>query len=310
VKLNRLLNLEFICAKIKGGIKNELKAFSIEKSINEKPELVIEGLIGAGNIISNYFAVDANSNRIWIASTMNDEADGISDGFSDYGALYGIDVLRQGDECSFSIACQVQFKGGSATTPGIGQKGERVYIADGTGNVMAIGRDGKILWSYDVKAPVTGSLCIFGSEIYASTSADLIKLVDMGDKAAFFWKAQIENCFSNKSTSLKAKNFCIATAGINGVMIQAALCRSSGSMDMPEEIRMCLIDRKTGQPISSAPAAEETVSVIAVSPQGNIAIANSPVRRIMQHIYNSEFAIFKKDLPELTGGITLYVADQ
>lgn len=184
--------------------------------------------------------------------------------------------------------------------------GERIYIADGTGNVMAIGRDGNILWSYDVKAPVTGSLCITGREVYVSTNADLIKLVDMGDNAAFFWRAEIETCFSIKSSSLKAKNFCIATAGINGIMIQAAICRSLRGMDMPEEIRMCLIDRKTGQPVSSAPAVEETVSVIPVSPQGNMAIANSPVRRIMQRIYNSKFAILKKDLPELTGGITLY----
>jgi outer membrane protein assembly factor BamB len=305
-RLNRLLNLPFIGAGIKGGIENELKVFSLEKSVNEKPELVIEGLIGAGSRISNYFAVDPYSERIWIASTMNDEADGINDGFSDYGALYGIDVLRQGDECSFSIACRVTFKVGSATTPSIGNNGERIYISDGTGNVMAIGRNGNILWSYDVMAPVTGSLCLSGREVYVSTSADLIKLVDMGDKAVFIWRAQIEDCFSKKSSSLKAKNFCIATAGINGVMIQAALCRSSGGLDMPEEIRMCLIDRRTGQPISSSPAVEETVSVIAVSPQGNIAIANSPVRRIMQRIYNSKFAIFKKDLPELTGGITLY----
>lgn len=112
VRLNRMLGFPVLGEKIKSALEDELNVFSLEKGVQENPGLVIEGLIGAGSRISNYFAVDPYSKRIWIASTMKDEADGIIDGFSDYGALYGIDVLRKGDECSFSIACQVTFKGG------------------------------------------------------------------------------------------------------------------------------------------------------------------------------------------------------
>ena len=44
-------------------------------------------IFGGGACVSNYFAIDPNNGRIYIAATAADEHDGTIDGFSEDGAL-------------------------------------------------------------------------------------------------------------------------------------------------------------------------------------------------------------------------------
>jgi hypothetical protein len=64
--------------------------------------------------VGNHFAVDPRSGRMFIAATAPDEADGTADGVSEFGALYGLDIVRDDDRVELTIACRADFEGGSS----------------------------------------------------------------------------------------------------------------------------------------------------------------------------------------------------
>jgi len=63
------------------------KAFGKLKNGKSIFEVIMNIIFGGGACVSNYFAIDPNNGRIYIAATAADEHDGTIDGFSEDGAL-------------------------------------------------------------------------------------------------------------------------------------------------------------------------------------------------------------------------------
>jgi hypothetical protein len=53
---------------------------------------VLSMVLGGGYEVSNYFAIDPNTGRIFVGATAPDEADGTVDGLSALGALYALEL--------------------------------------------------------------------------------------------------------------------------------------------------------------------------------------------------------------------------
>ena len=85
--------------------------------------------------VSNSFAIDPFTNRLWVAATAPDAADGNVDGVSELGAYYGIDVVPSGFGYDLSIACSRYFAGGSPGEVGgsFWRSGPYCYYADRVG---------------------------------------------------------------------------------------------------------------------------------------------------------------------------------
>jgi hypothetical protein len=308
---------------IKDAADAEFRAtFNFDNPAASPMDLLLNVALGNGLIIANYFSSDPNSNRIWVAATLPDGHEGDThpgDGYSEDGALYGIDLTETG----FRQKCVVPFKGGTASTPTLRADGKRIYTADAVGRALAYDTsDCALIWSVDLRpfrlptdqypSQIDGSLSLssVGGEIYASTGDTLFKIVETGDTANVAWRADIASIFRGDELVAAAKplvdalkaqfndappisyafvNFNLAATAENGVMIQAAagpLVRlKSGDSDFPIlfplAMSMTLLDRQTGKPINSTAAVEETFAAITSGPQGATAIGNSPFRRLL-----------------------------
>ncbi len=160
-----------------------------------------------------------------------------------------------------------------------------------------------------------------GQEIYVSTAVDIIKLLDMGACAGDgslcnkpVWTAKLDEAFDSSvltqataqaqvyASALKpaiegfyaavgttgfefkaaAGNMVLAGVTANGIVAQAGFGYLSprGSV-MPFQISQVLLDRETGDIRYSTPGVEESVSVMALAPNGNLYMSNSALRRIL-----------------------------
>lgn len=298
-----------------------------------------EAILGGGIRVGNYFAADPDSDLLWIASTLGDEADGKADGLADYGALYGI---RLGGG-SFRIHCTIPFEGGSASTPAVRPGGERIYTSDAFGKVMAFDRDCHRLWETDLGQQVIGSLAVasVGNEIYAATGQDIFKLEDRGDSGPIVWTSKAEQSFHAGDSllplalglndtlaqagfplpvSLRVNNLEISGIGENGVMVQSGLGLQASSDNalsfLPVAMSMTLLDRDTGDVINASAAQEESVAVISTAQDGALYIGNSPIRRALLRglIEPGEGGLVPAPLdpvtsqlvPPLVGGVSKY----
>lgn len=271
---------------------------------DESPmDILLDVALGNNLIIANYYGVDPNSSRIWVAATLKDGHPGDThpgDGFSEFGALYGIDLTRTD---GLTVHCSVPFKGGTASTPTVRADGKRVYTADAEGNALAFDTaDCSPVWSVAVGSQIVGSLSAssVGGEIYASTANSVFKIVERGDSAAIVWEGRIAEAFNTEKAVGAAEplidavknylglpsrvevlytNFNLAATGENGVMIQAAAgvqfripptppATESFPIFIPLAMSMTLLDRETGRPVNSTPAVEETFAAITSGPQG------------------------------------------
>jgi hypothetical protein len=251
-----------------------------------------------------------------VAATLKDGHEGDShpgDGYSEYGALYGIDLARPN---GFTVHCAMPFQGGTAATPTVRADGKRVYTADAAGNALAFHtEDCSLVWSVPVGSQIVGSLSVssVGGEIYASTASSVFKIVERDDSAALVWEARIAEAFHTgrlaeaveplidavkhylgvtSPVSVSYTNFNLAATGENGVMIQAAAgvefripptppATQPFPLLIPLAMSMTLLDRETGRPVNSTSAVEETFAAITSGPEGATAIGNSPFRRLM-----------------------------
>ena len=109
---------------------------------------------------------------------------------SNFGALYGIDVVPNGTAHQMKIACSIYFNGGSASSPAVYPDGTRIYIGDNGSNLLALDNDCNQVWSLDVGGNITGAIAVSSDnhELYASTQTDVVQVFDRGDKGEIGWK--------------------------------------------------------------------------------------------------------------------------
>ncbi len=231
---------------------------------------------------TNFFSVDSNSGRIWIAATLPDEEDGKKDGWADFAALYGLDLVQKGDSFELEVKVISKVPGGTASTPAISADGKRVYIADAFNSVYAVNAaTGDKIWSINVEAKVAGSLVVSADngEIFANTRTKIKKILDRGDYAELAWTANL-NMYDtgNFQENIKALG---AEVGANGIAFTGAAGVVLGKQKFPLRLGAGLIDRETGEVVYFADGAEDSVSSMVTGPDGGIYVGNSPLRRVL-----------------------------
>jgi len=314
---NALLEAPFVMP----GAPTKVSNFALPENIAAKANRDISHMVGnpgdsydpisavlhatAGELqkISNFFSIDSNSGRIWIAATLPDEEDGNTDGWSDFAALYGMDLVCDEIPCRLDIKVVFQVPGGTASTPTISADGKRVYVADAFGLVYAVNTDnGDTIWSIDVTSKVQGSLVVSADngEIFANTKTEIKKIFDRGDHAELAWTAIMDMYEPGRfQRNFKALG---AEVGANGLAFTGAVGFVSGKQKFPFKLGAGLIDRKTGEVIYFADGAEDSVSSMVSGPDGGMYIGNSPLRRVLGRQILGE----SKSPQPVTGGITKF----
>ena len=282
------------------GARTKLTNFSLPEDIAAKANKDIAHMVGeseaeddpvnavlhaaAGELqkVSNFFSIDSNSGRIWIAGTLPDEEDGNADGWSDYAALYGIDLVPNGPYYQLEIQVVSEVPGGTASTPAISADGRRVYIADAFGSVYAVNAEnGEKIWTIDVGSKVTGSLDVAADngEVFANTRTDIKKIIDRGDHAELAWTANL-NMYEPGRFQRNFKDLG-AEIGANGIAFAGAVGVVAGKQRFASKLGVGLIDRETGEVVYFADGSEDSVSSMVTGPDGGMYIGNSPLRRVM-----------------------------
>ena len=94
---------EFICNRI-NNVMND--AFLPMFNGKERFDTMLDALFGGGTKVANYFAIDVNTSRIFIAATSPDGDDGRIDNISEYGGLYALDLVTKADAYELKIVAK------------------------------------------------------------------------------------------------------------------------------------------------------------------------------------------------------------
>jgi len=258
-------------------------------------------LMGGKTEVANFFSIDPHTGRIWVAATAPDGEDGSVDGISEFGALYGLDLVPHGPGFEVQEACHRYFEGGTGSTPALRTDGTRVYVGDSVGNLIAMDRDCNDLWALNVGSQIKGSVGVSSDngELYVLTGPDIVQITDIGTEAVEEWRAQLDMYRPglgqvNVSTNL----YSIAA---NGIGFQAGSgFRMEGLGTLPLTVGMGVLDRATGRIRYFVDGFEHTVSVISTGPDGAMYIGHSPVERAIAR------ALFPGLAGPLVGGIGKY----
>ncbi len=259
---------------------------------------IYDVIFGSGVRVANFYAIDANSGRIYVAATADDAQDGAADGVSNNGALYRLEVVGSAPgPYEVQVTATYTFDGGTGSTPTVSADGSTVVVSDDNGHVIALDPDLKERWRIQVGSQVAASVAVSADndEMFAVTRHDIIKLVDRGASAVIDWRAQLDAYpgFDNF-------NALTPTITANGIVVSVAAGRQVGGEQLMSKFGMGLLDRDTGALRWFAEGREESIAVSGVGPDGAIYTAGSPARRAIAR------AIFGDRLPPLVGGITRY----
>jgi outer membrane protein assembly factor BamB len=259
---------------------------------------ILDVVFGNGVRVANFFAVDAATGRIFVAATAPDEQDGATDGVSANGAIYALELRGVGPGAlRLEVVARFDFEGPTGSTPTLSADGSALFVSDDNGHVMKLDRELRERWRSDVGAQVAASIAVAaeGSELYAVTRYDVIRLADRGDRAEIVWRAQLDAYpgFDNV-------NALTATITANGVAISLGAGRTVLGQQLLRRFGVGLLDRETGRLRSFSEGREESIAVTAVGPDGAVYTAGSPVRRALTR------ALFGEAEPPLVGGITRY----
>jgi outer membrane protein assembly factor BamB len=254
-------------------------------------------IYGAGSEVSNFYAVDPNSGRLFIAATAPDEADGSLDGVSANGAIYALDLVPGAGRLALVIAARYDFDGGTGSTPSVSNDGQRLYITDENGNVMALDRNLQEIWRINVGDQVAASVAVSADnrELYVVTSRDVFKLWDRGDRAEHAWTAELD-VYPNHTNV----NALTPTITANGIAVSIGASRELGENSLLMAAGFGLLDRDTGAVRGFVQGVEEGIAVTVVAADGGFTIAHSPVRRL------GSKAIFGDGISPIMGGIARY----
>ncbi len=262
---------------------------------------LLDVLLGNESKVANYFSVDPGTGRIWITATAPDQEDGSVDGVSEFGALYCFKLVPDGSGTyELEKLFHIPFKGGSASTPALNADGSRVYVGDNFGKLIAIDAcNGDIIWKLDVGTQIFASASVASDngEVYLSTGPAVIKVVDRGDFGEEIWRSKLD--MYAKRPMKRTVNLLSTSIVANGVVVQVgnALVINDTLPVMPLSLGVALLDRKTGRVRYFTEGGEESVSIIAIGPDGSIYIGHSPIRRAFTN------AVLGPLVPDITGGI-------
>ena len=265
-------------------------------------ETIVDVIFGGGSIITNYFAIDPNTSRIYVAATAPDEDDGNMDGLSELGAIYALDLVDDGSGgLEFEVLSSAQFEGGTGSTPAVSEDGQRVYVSDNVGNVIAYDSELSELWRFDVGSPVAASVAVSpdNRELYAVTRRDVFKLTDNGDSASLDWIAKLE-AFEGYPEIEVVFQALTPTITANGIAVSVGGGTLIGDRALMLRVGVGLLDRETGLLRSFTEGREESIAVTTIRPDGGICTANSPVRRASGKALNPDLT------QDLIGGISCY----
>ena len=258
---------------------------------------MVRVIFGADVEVSNFYAVDPNTGRLFVAATAPDESDGATDGVSANGAIYALDLVESGDHFALQIAARYDFVGGTGSTPTASNDGQRLYITDENGNVIALDRDLKEIWRINVQDQVAASVAVSAdnAELYVVTRNDVIKLWDRGDHAEHAWHAQLDVFPDHVNV-----NSLTPTITANGIAVGIGASRELGNTSLMMENGFGLLDRDTGKVRGYVQGVEEGIAVTVVAADGGFTIAHSPVRRLASK------TVFGDAISPIIGGIGRY----
>ncbi len=265
-------------------------------------ETIVEVIFGGGSVVTNFFAIDPNSSMIYVAATADDADDGTVDGLSELGAIYAIDLVDGGDGgLEFQVVHGAMFEGGTGSTPSVSEDGQRIYVSDNIGNVIAYDHELNELWRFDVGSPLAASVGVSpdNDELYAVTRRDIFKLIDNGDSATLEWTATL-TAFEDDPEIDVVFQALTPTITANGIAVSVGGGKQLGEQAIMLRVGVGLLDRDTGTLRSFAEGREESIAVLSVAPNGGVCTANSPVRRA------SGKAIYPELTQDIIGGISCY----
>jgi len=265
--------------------------------------VIVDVIFGGGSVVTNYFAIDPNTSRIFVAATEEDGADGTLDGLSELGALYALELGDDGSgRLEFEIVHSINFTGGTGSTPTVSEDGARVFISDNVGNVIALDRDLEELWRYELDAPAAASIAVSpdNGEIYAVTRTDVYKLIDGGDKATLDWIATLDAFSEDPDIEIEFQAL-TPTITANGIAISVGGGRPIADREVMLKVGVGLLDRDTGRLRSFTLGREESIAVTSVARDGGIYTASSPVRRAAGVALD-----FQGIAEQIIGGISRY----
>lgn len=249
--------------------------------------------------VANTFSVDPYTGRILVAGTAPDAEDGTVDGISELGAMYGLDLVENGDGYSLMEVYHRSFVGGSAASPSLGVDGSTVYVGDNEEQVLAIDPiTGETRWKLDVGAQtiVAPTVSSDNREVYIGTMLEVLKIIDHGTYGEVVWRAPLD--MWSQMTGLKATNLLTITAASNGIVVMGGAGIVFGSIPLPFKIGLMLIDRETGEVRYGEQIREDSTGATTMGPDGSFYISCSPPRRLISHVLFGPFA------PEpVTGGV-------
>jgi hypothetical protein len=268
-------------------------------------EALSEVLLGGGKENANFFSIDPHTGRLWVAATALDGADGTVDGVSEFGALYGLELVSSGgSDYTIVEGCHQFFDGGTASTPGLRADGQRIYMGDAKGNLIAIDDSCNEVWRLDIGTQIVGSVAVSSDngELYLPTLTDVIKVEDKGTHAEKIWRAPLDAY----RPGFMQKNFNImtVTVGANGILVQVGsgfvIEESGNTIPLPLKVGMALLDRETGAVRYFSDGLEESVATCSIGPDGGSYISHSPFRRALAR------AVFGNITYPVIGGIQRY----
>lgn len=279
------------------GNKETDKTFGKMPSGESYFEALVNIIFGGSGEVTNFYGVDPNTGRIYIAATAPDAEDGNEDGISEYGAIYQLDLTETNGNYQFEIINYRSFAGGTGSTPSISPDSSRVVVSDAGNNVIVFDADLNELWRLDVGDQIAASVAISpdNNELYVVTKNDIIKIIDLGTSGTIEWKANLDAW----STEVEF-NALTPTITANGVVVSIGAGYELQGQQIMIGVGMGLIDRETGEIRYFAEGREESIAVSSVGPDGGIYTANSPVRRAVGR------GLLPNITAPLTGGVSHY----